>query len=110
MPKVKVVSRNVNSKALYKEINNTIYDAIDSLGVKWSSESHRVSFVEVIEDYLHDLEDEGKIQQTKVICDKRNNRTFSKLAEEYVFEVFFRQPICLNVTSISYHVSNRKST
>lgn len=108
MAKLKIVPKSVNSKALYKEINDMIEEAITTLGVKWSSESHRLSFVEVIEDYLMDLEGEGKIEQSKVICDKRNNKTFSKLAKQYVFEVFYRQPNCLNVTSIAYYISNRK--
>lgn len=108
MSDVKVVSKGINSKSLYKEINETIYESIVTLGVKWSSESHRESFVEIIEDYLLDLEEEGKIEQTKVICDKRNNKTFSSLADKIVFEVRFRQPGCLNITSIAYHADNNK--
>jgi len=107
MRKVKVVQRSVNNKRLYNEINDTVLDAIQTFGVKWTSESHRSSFVDIIEDYLLDLEETGRIEQTKVVCDKRNNKSFSTLAKEYVFEVFYRQPDCLNVTSITYHVINR---
>lgn len=108
MTNLKIVPKSVNSKVLYNEINDTIEEAITTLGVQWASESHRLSFIEIIEDYLMDLEDEGKIEQSKVICDNRNNKTFSKLATQYVFEVFYRQPTCLNVTSIGYYISTKK--
>ena len=110
MSDVKVKARGVNNKSLFNEINDTIYESIATLGVKWSSESHRESFVEIIEDYLTDLEDEGKIEQSKVICDKRNNKTFSNLAEKITFEIRFKQQGCLNVTSICYHTTNRRTT
>lgn len=109
MDKLKVVPRNVNNKSLFKEMNDMITEAIVTFGVRWSSESHRLSFIEVIEDYLMDLEEEGKIEQPKVIFDKRNNKSFSNLAKEYVFEIYFRQPMCLNITSIRYHIANRKT-
>lgn len=109
MKKIKVVQKSVNSKALFNEINDAIYDAIGSFGVKWTSESHRESFVEVIEDYLLEIEESGKIEQPKVICDKRNNRSFSNLAKEYLFEVYYKQPGCLNTTVIEYHILNRKT-
>lgn len=109
MSDVRVVSKGVNSKALFKEINDTIYESIATLGVKWGSESHRESFVEIIEDYLGDLEGDGKIEHSKVICDKRNNKTFSSLANEIVFEVRYKQISCLNTTSICYHAKNRRS-
>ena len=107
--RVKVVQKSVNSKALFNEINDAVYEAITSFGVKWSSESHRESFVEIIEDYLLDVEQEGRIEQSKVICDKRNNKTFSNLAKEYVFAVYYKQLGCLNTTVIEYHIQNRKS-
>jgi hypothetical protein len=106
---IKVVAKSVNSKALYKEVNDTVYGSIETLGVKWTSESHRCSFIEIIEDYLLDLEDENKIEQSKVICDKRNNKTFSSLAKEFVFEVRFQQLGCINTTSLCYHIANRKT-
>lgn len=106
--KIKVVTKSVNSKSLFKEINDSVYEAVSTFGVKWTSEAHRMSFVELIEGFLMDLEDAGKIEQSKVVCDKRNNKSFSNLAKEYVFEVMYRQTHCLNVTSIVYHISNRK--
>ncbi len=108
MKKIKIVSRSVNNKTLFREIHGVIFEAIESLGVKWSSDAHRSSFIELIEDYLFDVENEGRIEQTKVICDKRNNKSFSSLAVEYIFEVRYRQVGCLNVTSIEYRVQNRK--
>ena len=103
---VKIVAKSVNNKNLYNQIHKTIFEAITTLGVRWTSESHRLSFVEVIEEFLFDLQTEGKLSQVKVICDRRNNKSFSSEADKYVFEVQYKQPHCLNTTIIEYHVAN----
>lgn len=107
MSGVRVIQRSVNSKMLFEELNETIYEAITTLGVRWSNDQNRNSFVEVLEDFLNDKFEEGKIEQYKVICDKRNNGSFSpsfKGSNEYLLEVFYRQPHCLNTSKIQYFI------
>jgi len=109
MKNIKVVCKNINNKTLFKEINDVVYELLTTADVKWTSDAHRFSFIELIEDYLIDMkEEDGKIEQSKVVCDKRNNRSFSTLSKEYVFEIRYRQVGCLNITSIAYHIQNRK--
>lgn len=105
MSDVKIVKRNINSKILFEEINETIFEAITSLGVRWSNEANRSAFVEVLEDYLEDKVEEQKIEQYKVVCDKRNNKSFSDRKKHYLLEVFYKQPHCLNTSRIEYHIS-----
>ncbi len=108
MKTIKLVKRSINSKHLFREINEVITDAIVSLEVKWTSEAHRSSFIELMGDYLLDIEDDGRIEQSKVICDQRNNNSFSTLTKEYIFEIRYRQKGCLNITSLEYHIQNQK--
>ena len=102
--KVDIVSKNVNSKVLFDAIHETLYDAVTTLGVKWTSDTHRASFVEVIEEYFEDLVEDGKIEQYKVVCDYRNNKGGFSNAKEHIFDVYYKQPHCLNMTQIQYRV------
>jgi hypothetical protein len=105
--KIKIKKRSINSERVFNKINEVVYESLSSLGVRWTSESHRNSFIEVIEDFLADLAEECEICQFKVLCDKRNNKTFSSQAKEFVLEIHFRQPHCLNVSKIEYHINNK---
>ena len=102
--KVKVKQRSVNSKQLFETIHGTITAALNQYPIKWESESGRNQFCDAIEDYLELLDMEGEIQQPKVICDNRNNKSFAS-AKEIIFEVFYKQPHCLNTTVLEYHVT-----
>ena len=104
---VRFVTKNVNSRRLFEEIHGTLFDAVTTLGVKWTSESHRNNFIEVIEDYFMDLVEQGKIQQFKVICDHRNNKGGFTTANTFKLDLEFRQPHCLNITSITYFVPKK---
>lgn len=106
--KVIVKTKSINSKSLFESINSTIYDAITTLGVRWTSDSNRKAFIEVIEDFLDDLEANGIVMQHKVICDHRNNKSFSTDAKKYVLEVFYKQPHCLNTSKIIYEIINKE--
>lgn len=105
--KIKIVKRSINSKILYQKVHTMIYETITSLGVKWASESHRKSFAHAVEDFMLGLVEEGEIERFKVICDRRNNRSFSSDADSYCFEISYKQPSCLNTSKIEYHIKNK---
>lgn len=106
MNKIKVISKSVNNKNLFKEINDIIKEALMLNNLNWSSEDERLLFIDCIEMFLLDLEQDGKIEQSKIVCDRRNNKNFSSKAKSYTVEVSFKQPSCLNTTRIIYHIDN----
>lgn len=100
---VKVKQRSVNSKRLFEIINKSVQTAIQTLPVKWENSSVRNQFCDAIEEYLGDICEQGEISQYKVICDNRNNKSFAS-AKEIIFEVLYKQPHCLNTTTLEYHI------
>ncbi len=105
MKQIKVVQRNVNSSKLFKDIDEVMQEALTSFGVQWRSEEQRNEFIEIMEEYFDQLVEQGKLAQHKCICDYRNNKTFS--GKELILEVHYKQPHCLNTTTLEYHIPNR---
>lgn len=101
---LKVVSKNVNSKRLHKEIHDFIYNIITSFGIRWTNRLHRNSLVYAINKLLIELQESNKITQCNVICDTRNNKNGFINSKEIIFEVYYKQPHCLNMTSITFHI------
>lgn len=100
MAQLKVVNKSVNSKILYDEILAFLKEGVYDFGIVWNSEAHRDSFVHVVNDFLFDIAEEGKIEQFKVIGDKRNNKYSDIEQGIYHVDVSYRQRNCLNVTQI----------
>ncbi len=101
---IKIKKRGVNSKQLFTEVSEFVEEGITSIGVRWSSDVHRESFVELVEDWLTEIYETGKITQFNVICDARNNPTFGAEGRFYL-TVSYRQKNCLNVTSLEYEIT-----
>lgn len=103
----KLTSRkSVNSKPLLREIHEYITMGMEELGVDWDNDFHRMSFVSLIEDMLTDLEEEDKIEQWDVCCDRRNNTSADMAAGRYVLDVKYKQRHCLNVTALRYMITS----
>jgi len=103
-PNVVVKTKSINSKLLFKEINDYIIEGINSNAIRWRDETHRVSFVEVVEEFLDNLANNSKITQFKVMCDKRNN-SMENLAKGTVkITIKFVQKNCLNISEIEYQI------
>ena len=103
MRNFRVVAKSVVSKRLYADINDTLCEALVSMRVNFGNQKHRISFVEVIEDFFEDVRDTGLITQFRVVFDSRNN-TFSKNDKEFVLEIHYRQPHCQSMTTIYYYI------
>ena len=99
---LKTKTKNVNSKRLFEEINDFVESGLMSLGITWSTPGNRQSFAEVLEEWLEEFQQDGRITQYNVICDDRNNPVEQQ--EEGIFKVYimYKQLHCLNTTSIEY--------
>lgn len=107
---ITVISKNVNSRPLFNKFNDTLIEAIQTTGVKWTNDTSRDSFVGLIEDYLNDMINDNKlITQCKAVSDKRNNPHGFTEAQEWILDVYYKQQHCLNMTWVSYHVRNPKA-
>ena len=106
MAQVQVVTKSINSKSLYEEIYGFLKEGIDEFGVIWDSEAHRESYVEVVNDFLTDIAESGKIEQFKVVGDKRNNKYTDMDKGIYHVDVMYRQRNCLNTSQINLTIHN----
>ena len=102
--KIKIASRGVTHKRIHQEIQDILHETVTTIGIRWTSATHRSSFVEVLEEFFEDQLEQGIIQQYKVICDQRNNPDGFANASEYVFEVQYRMPHCVSMTSIEFKI------
>lgn len=101
----RVVQKSINSKKLFKEIDDFVQEAIDITGVRWGSAIHRSALVDLVEAWLHEeIYGNGKITQFNVMCDERNNPLSLTRENKYRFEVSFKQRNCLNTSSIEYQI------
>ncbi len=102
----KLEKKSVNSKSLFNEIHGFIEEGINSNAVVWSNDIHRLSFIEVLNDYLEQFYEQGQIDQWNAFCDLRNNSVAAMDKGEYVIEITYRQTNCLNTTRLIYHVKD----
>jgi hypothetical protein len=102
----KLEKKSVNSKILCNEIQHQIEDLIINGEVLWSSDTHRESFVETIDDLLSGLHEQGKLDQWNVMCDLRNNSIDQMDRGIYTFESSYKQKNCLNTTRLIYTIKD----
>lgn len=92
----------VNSKPLFDEITEYIHEGLDETSMNWFDDMYRESFVEVIDEWLEQYADEGRIEQWKVVCDSRNNKTKDIEDGKFILDVYYKQWNCLNTTHLHY--------
>lgn len=100
----KIKSKAVASKFLYKTVTEFIGEIINEFSILYQHDVHRDSILEVIEEYLEELVEEGKITQYNVICDNRNNS--EALAKKGIthLEIRYKQDNCYAVTILNYEI------
>jgi len=103
---IKTIKKSVNSKSLFKEIDDFIAEAIRTCDVRWKSSIHVNSFNDLIEGFLQELYFDGKITQLVVMCDDRNNPPSQTRMDIYHFKVTYKQRNCLNTTQIEYVINS----
>ena len=99
---VVVKSKNINSKNLFKVINDFILEGIHSESVRWRDDMHRESFIEIVEEFLTELAMEAKITQFNAMCDLRNNSLDDLENGTVLITIKYKQKDCLNVSEINY--------
>lgn len=102
----KVTKQNVNSKRLCDEITKIIEEGVLNMGIIWRSDSHRIAFVELLEDMLEEGVKDGYIDQWNVVCDFRNNTVEQMEKNIYVLDIYYRQTHMLNTTNIRYTIED----
>jgi len=104
MSTYKLKSTNVNSKFLHTDIADFIDNIITEFSVLWDSDVSRDAVLEVLDEFLEELAQDGKITQWNVICDDRNNNT--SLSDNGItnLEVFYKQDDCYNTTKLDYTI------
>lgn len=98
--------KSVNSKVLFDEISSFIEEGLNDMGIMWSSDAQRDSFADIVEEWLEEVGGDGKIEQWKVICDYRNNKVAQMDEGKYVFDVYYKQRNCLNMTHLRYNIKD----
>ena len=96
--------KGVVTKSLVREIREFIESGLDTIQIQWDSEIHRVSFLQVIDDFLAEKYQEGKIVTGKVVCDERNNPATAFQNGEFRLDVHFREKNALIDTRLEYTI------
>jgi hypothetical protein len=107
MTTFKRTEKAVNSKPLLKELTGFIEDGITDFGIMWDSDLHRDSLIEVIDDYLMELAEGGRVTHWKVVCDSRNNKLADMDEGIYHLTVMYKQWNCLNTTQLNYVIDTK---
>ena len=101
------VLKSVNDPSLAKEITDFVEEGMNELRFDWSSAAQRDSFIGILEDYIQDVgfgKDSPTMDQFKIICDKRNNKTLDTTNGKYHLDIEYKQRNCFNVTKIMYTI------
>lgn len=106
MAQFKIIKKHVNSNILFNEISEFIEEGCGDIGVIWSSEAHRSSFVSLIDEWIGEKAEEGKVEQWNVVCDSRNNKNSAMKKGKYIMDVYYNQYNCLNMTHIRYMIDD----
>jgi len=104
MSTYKLKSTGVNAKSLHRDITEFVDNIITEFSVLWDSNVSRDAVLEVLDEFLEELAQDGKITQWNVVCDDRNNN--STLNDNGItnLEVSYRQDDCYNTTKLDYTI------
>lgn len=102
--KWKITKRAVNSKPLFEEIHDFVGAGMSETGLSWTSDALRHSYLDLVDELLSEVADEGKIEQWDVRCDARNNKASDMANGKFILDVFYKQRNCLNTTQLHYEV------
>lgn len=103
-PNIVVISKNVHSVLLFKQIDQSVRQGIqDYLSAPYLF-AHD-GFREAADDFMFNLKDDGLLRTYDVICDHRNNPV-SKLRSSIVSLILkYREAHCITETEITYTIS-----
>jgi hypothetical protein len=88
------------------EIHDIVVEGMTETGINWSSDVQRDSFIDMLDDFMHEVADEGKIEQWDVRCDGRNNKSSDMNDGRFILDVAYKQRHCLNTTVLHYDIED----
>ncbi len=104
MPEYTLKTKHINSKALMKEISEFVDSIINDFNIIWNSDSQRDAILEVIDEQLFDLAEDGKIERWDVVCDSRNNTKNDNRNEITHLDIKYTQHNCYNISELNYTI------
>ncbi len=97
----------INSKILHTIVREYVEEGLEHANVVWANQTHRDSFVAVINDMMEMLLDEDKITQWKIVCDGRNNTTADMNSGLFFIDITYKQRNCVNNTYLQYEITKK---
>lgn len=94
----------VNSKLLVKTIDDFITDFVEGPAFSLQSSPHVLTAIDIINDLMYELTEDGKIMNYKVIADERNNKPNVNHSARLNIDIYFRQTNCINRTHLHYEL------
>ncbi len=101
-------TKSIASKFLFKSVSEFIGEIIEEFSILYEHDVHRDAILEVIEEFLDEHMQEGKISQYNVICDNRNNNQILAEAGITNLEIRYKQDNCYAVTVLNYVIISGK--
>lgn len=101
-------SKGVASKVLLRDITEFVDGIISEFSILWERDNHRDQILEVLEEFLEELVEEGRITQPNVICDDRNNNEVLSGNGITNLEVRYKQDNCYVTTVLEYVIIDEK--
>lgn len=106
-PQLTCTEKGVVTKSLMREIREFVESGFASVQVQWDSEVHRISFLQVIDDFLAEKYADGKIATGKVVCDERNNSATAFSEGNFTILVQYREKNALIDTRLEFRVQTK---
>ena len=107
--KIDTTSKSVNSKVLFKEINENLRDGIFTVDINWQNSEERDIFINFMHTAMSEFYEKGKIDQWRIQCNGKNNTAEDMGKGIFVIEVHYKQKNCLNTTTIKYTVREKEN-
>lgn len=96
------------SKPLLKEVTEFVGSIIDEFSILYAHDVHRDAILEVLEECLDELGQQGRITQYNVICDNRNNNQILADAGITNLDITYKQDNCYVTTTLNYVIISDK--
>ena len=105
---IETKTHNVNTQSLFNEVDEFVVDVlINMVSMSWKSKEHRDELVWLMEDFMNSYQQQtGKITQSEVMCDSRNNKRSDMENGIYHLTILFVQKNCFNTTKIDYVIED----
>lgn len=107
--KIDTTTKAVNSKLLFKEINEALRDGIFTVDINWQNSEEREIFINFMHTSMSEYYENGKIDQWRIQCNGKNNTSADMAKGIFVIDVHYKQNNCLNTTMIRYTIREKEN-